>query len=95
MLRLGLRSGLKAFFAQHDSLKVSQVEYISLANNLAEQKVGSIMANEAPGSLKNLPTIMTCTQPQKNFLNLFDVWLWSYYIVFFRVFSIEMVDFGE
>jgi len=53
------------------------------------------MANEAHGSLKNLPTIMTCTQPQKNFLNLFDVWLWSYYIVFFRVFSIEMVDFGE
>jgi len=28
MLPLRLRSGLKAFFAQHDSLKVSQVENI-------------------------------------------------------------------
>jgi len=33
--------------------------------------------------------------PKKIFLNLFDVWLWSDYIAFPRVFSIEMVDFGE
>ena len=35
--------------------------YISLADNLAEQKVGAAMGKEASGSLKNLLTIMTCT----------------------------------
>ncbi len=40
------------------------VIYISLANNLAERKVGATMGKEALGSLKNLPTIMTCTPSQ-------------------------------
>jgi len=38
------------------------VIYISLANNLAERKMGATMGKEAPGSLKNLPTKMTRTQ---------------------------------
>ena len=37
------------------------VIYISLANNLAERKMGATMGKEALGSLKNLPTKMTCT----------------------------------
>jgi len=49
-------------------------------------------------SLKNLPTNVKCTpcKKEKIFLNLFDVWLWSYYILFFcDVFSIDMVDLGD
>lgn len=36
--------------------------YISLTDNLAEQKVGATLGKEAHGSLKNLATIVTCTQ---------------------------------